>query len=50
MLSDEKFVVKGRVIDIDVYCNNIDNINDSVYNEQLKVYWDDRIRMCKNTC
>lgn len=48
MLSDEKFVVKGRVIDIDVYCNNIDNINDSVYNEQLKVYWDDRIRMCKN--
>lgn len=46
MMSDEKYTIKGTVIDIDVYCNNIDNLKDSVYNEQLKFYWNEKVRCC----
>lgn len=49
MMSDEKYITKkGRVIDIDIYCNNEDNIRDSVYNTQLNYYWEDRKRYCQS--
>lgn len=44
MMSDERYTIKGKVIDIDVYCNNIENLNDSIYNEQLKYYWNEKLR------
>lgn len=47
MMSDEKITTKGKVIDIDVYCNNTDNIKNSIYNAQLLTYWEERIRWCR---
>ena len=44
MMSDEKITTKGKVIDIDVYCNNTTNIKESIYNSQLLVYWEERLR------
>ena len=44
MMSDDKFTVEGKVIDIDIYCNNPDNLNSSYYNSQLKRYYDENIR------
>lgn len=48
MMSDEKYTVQGRVVDINVYCNNPENINSSFYNKQLKKYYDDSMRFAKN--
>lgn len=48
MMSDEKFIVKGRIVDIDVYCNNVENISDYIYNEQLLFYWNERLRWCRD--
>lgn len=45
LMSDEKITVKGRVIDINIYCNNIDHINKSIYNQQFLAYYNDRLRM-----
>lgn len=41
MMSDEKYTVEGKIVDIDVYCNNPENINSSYYNSQLKRYYDE---------
>lgn len=48
MMSDEKYIAPEKVIDIDVYCNNLDNITDSIYNEQLLYYWNERLRWCRD--
>lgn len=48
LMSDEKFLVRGKVIDIDVYCNNIESMNSSIYNEQLIYYWNEKLRCAKN--
>ena len=40
MISDDKKQVKGRVIDINIYCNNPD-ILDSYYYSQLKMYYNE---------
>ena len=40
MISDDKKQVKGRVIDINIYCNNPD-ILDSYYYGQLKMYYNE---------
>ena len=42
-MADSVRQIKGRVIDIDVYCNNPE-ILDSIYYSQLKMYHDDLIR------
>jgi len=39
MMSDERFIAEGKVIDINVFCNNPDNLN-SVYTSQIKYYYD----------
>lgn len=44
LMSDEKYMVDGKVIDIDIYCNNPDTINESLYNSQIKKYNDNKLR------
>lgn len=44
MLSDEKYTLHGRVIDINIYCNNPENLN-GPYTGQLKMYYEELQRM-----
>lgn len=44
LMSDDKFIVTGKVIDVDVYCNNPETINQSLYNTQIKSYNDNKLR------
>ena len=40
MISDEKFTIsEGKVIDINIYCNNPEGMADSMYTEQLDYYY-----------
>ncbi len=47
MMSDEKYTVKGKVMDISIYCNNPDNIKESFYNKQLQKYYEDSMTFSK---
>ena len=40
MISDEKKLLTGKVIDINIYCNNPSNLN-MYYNSQLKMYYNE---------
>ena len=44
LMSDDKFIVSGKVIDIDIYCNNPETIDQSLYNVQIKKYKDNKLR------
>ena len=44
MLSDEKYTLHGRVIDVNIYCNNPENL-DGLYNAQFKMYYNELQRM-----
>lgn len=44
LMSDDKFIVSGKVIDVDVFCNNPETINESAYNTQIKKYNDNKMR------
>lgn len=44
MMSDKKYTLTGKVIDINIYCNNPDNLN-NYYNSQFKLYYDELQRM-----
>lgn len=44
MMSDDKITIKGRVIDINLYCNNPEYIKKSTYNQQFLAYYNDRMR------
>lgn len=44
MMSDEKYPIEGKVLDINIYCNNPENLSNAFYNNQLKVYYDESIR------
>lgn len=46
-ISDERYTVAGRVVDIDVRCNAPDRLAEYQYNTQLKRYYDDNIRMSR---
>lgn len=46
-ISDERYTVSGRVVDVNVYCNAPDKLSEFEYNSQLKMYYDDNLRMCK---
>lgn len=48
MMSDDIITAKGKVIDINVYCNNPEHIAHSAYNQQLNAYYQDRQRMCQD--
>lgn len=40
LMSDTKYTVSGKVVDINIACNNPDNLN-SVYMGQLKMYYEE---------
>ena len=44
MMSDDKITIKGKIIDIDLYCNNPEYIQRSTYNQQFLAYYNDRLR------
>ena len=46
--DDDNFVADGQVIDIDIYCNNPERLGTTSYDDQLKYYYDDSIRMCQD--
>lgn len=43
-MSDEKYTVSGKVIDINIYCNNKENLTNSPYSSQLLMYYNENIR------
>lgn len=45
MMSDDKITLKGKIIDINIYCNNPEHIRKSTYNQQFLSYYNDRLRM-----
>lgn len=47
MISDERYTVSGKVVDIDVYCNAPDNFIDNPYYGQIYKYYQDQIDMWK---
>lgn len=44
MMSDEKKLLSGKVIDIDIMCNNPENL-DTYHNSQFKMYYNELQRM-----
>ena len=44
MMSDEKKQISGKVIDINIRCNNPENLN-TYHNSQFKMYYDELQRM-----
>ena len=52
MISDRNILLDGYVCDIDVYCNNIEALGESEYNQQLYKYYQEKINFCKqiNEC
>ena len=40
MMSDEKKLLTGRVIDVNIYCNNPENL-DNYHNSQFKMYYNE---------
>lgn len=46
-ISDERYTVAGRVVDIDIYCNAPERLAEYEYNAQLKYYYDENIRMSR---
>ena len=47
-MSDDKYIATGKVIDINIYCNNVESLNLSMYNSQIKEYYDNNIRLCQD--
>lgn len=45
MTSDERRTLDGRVVDINIYCNNPANL-DNLYNQQIKMYYNEQQRYC----
>src|SRR5574344_245361 len=43
MMSDEKKILSGQVIDIDIYCNNVAGL-EAYHNGQFKMYWNEKQR------
>lgn len=48
MMSDDKFTVEGTVVDMDIRCNNPDNIANNPYYTQIKHYYDENQLFCRN--
>ena len=45
-MSDEKITVSGRMVDIDIQCNNPE-VFDEVYYSQIAHYYNEHLRMCR---
>lgn len=50
LMSDESFSAHGKVIDVNIYCNNIEALSESYYNSQIKYYYDEHIRFVREFC
>ena len=48
LISDTKYTVEGKVVDIDVYCNNPETLNDKYSNTQIGYYYRERKRFNRN--
>ena len=49
LMNDRKFLCDdGQVIDINVYCNNIEKLNGSLYNSQIRKYYLETQRCAKD--
>lgn len=46
-LSDDKYMVCGRVVDLDVQCNNPEMFNE-FYFDQIEGYYKDHLRFCRD--
>lgn len=46
MISDEKYTLSGRVVDVNVYCNNPANLDSNPYCEQIARYYHEYLDMC----
>ena len=44
-ISDERYTVAGRVVDIDVYSNAPEKLEEYVHNTQIKRYYEEKIRL-----
>lgn len=44
LMSDDKYTESGKVIDIDIACNNPEKLKNSVYSGQLAMYYDESMR------
>jgi len=47
LVPDDKYLAKGQVVDIDIYCNNPDMLKESYYHRQLKYYYDNNMRFMR---
>ena len=45
MTSDDRRTLDGRVVDVNIYCNNPANL-DGLYNQQIKLYYNEQQRYC----
>lgn len=45
MMSDEKYMLVGKVIDVNVYCNAPDKLNESKNMFQINMYYKEAVRM-----
>lgn len=48
MMSDDKYTVNGTVVDINVYCNNKENIQNNQYYSQINYYYQMDMAFCNN--
>lgn len=45
-ISDQPYTVSGKVIDINIYPNNLDALRENEYCSQIRYYYEENIRMC----
>ena len=45
--DDKNILMNGKVVDIDVYCNNPDELSQSLYNQQLYFYYTEKVNFAK---
>lgn len=46
-ISDERYTVAGRVVDVNVYCNAPSKLQEYIHNSQLKMYYDNNVKMSR---
>lgn len=46
--GDDNFIANGQVIDIDIFCNNLERLGTTSYDDQLKYYYDEKLRLCQD--
>ena len=47
MMNDRLYTVEGKIIDIDVFCNNPEKLDSVMYNNQIKYYYEQTMEFAK---